>query len=285
MNNNVQKILEINLTKNTAEAKSFEDLRQYVGGTGLGLKLMELYQKKDPVIFSIGPLNGFFPYASKTSIIAKTKEGIEDLYVGGSLSLRIRYAGLNAIVIYGKADTAKIINILNDGATFEKSPTETSDIGLPGKRSVLEFEDVNLVTDNFFRMPNDILEKKFIEKNLAGIVITGTKTFSPKNFTEYEGLYEKILDKKDLLITSAYSNPSCSNCPLGCEKAEIGELGGNVLLHSLVACTYAEKLYSDIGLVFSCLNVLGYDYTHEDLENLPNIIEGVIQNLNKGPAK
>jgi hypothetical protein len=52
-----------------------------------------------------------------------------------------------------------------------------------------------------------------------------------------------------------------------------------VLIHSLVACHYADKIYSDIGVVFSCLNVLGYDYTHEDLENLPKLIEDTIKNI------
>ena len=71
--------------------------------------------------------------------------------------------------------------------------------------------------------------------------------------------------------------PSCSLCPMGCKKSNEGEIGGNVLLHSLVACEFAQNIYSDIGIVFSCLNVLGYDYTHEDIENLPKLIEKIFK--------
>ena len=60
----------------------------------------------------------------------------------------------------------------------------------------------------------------------------------------------------------------------------MGEVGGNVLVHSLCACSYSTKIYSDVGTVFSCLNILGYDYTHEDIENLPKMVDKVLKELN-----
>ncbi len=66
---------------------------------------------------------------------------------------------------------------------------------------------------------------------------------------------------------------------MGCGKSRVGEIGGNVLIDSLVACQFADKIYTDIGIVFSCLNVLGYNHTHEDMENLPKLIEDTIRKL------
>ena len=66
---------------------------------------------------------------------------------------------------------------------------------------------------------------------------------------------------------------------MGCEKSQRGEIGGNVLIHSLVSCAFATNIYSNIGVVFSCLNILGYDYTHEDIESLPTLIEQILREL------
>ena len=53
---------------------------------------------------------------------------------------------------------------------------------------------------------------------------------------------------------------------MGCAKSNIGEKEGSLLAHSLVGCFYAQNLFNNHDLVISCLNVLGYEYTHEDIE-------------------
>ena len=65
MNLSSKKVLVINLETEETEVKTYKELHKFVGGIGLGLKLYELYYKQDPLIFSIGPLNGFYPFASK----------------------------------------------------------------------------------------------------------------------------------------------------------------------------------------------------------------------------
>ena len=42
---------------------------------------------------------------------------------------------------------------------------------------------------------------------------------------------------------------------------------------------FAQAIYSDVNTVFSCLNVLGYDYTHEDIENAPLYISQVLKEI------
>jgi aldehyde:ferredoxin oxidoreductase len=118
-----------------------------------------------------------------------------------------------------------------------------------------------------------------IQKNIRGIVVTGTKTYELVDKERYEDLYMKILGRTEDLTVAKSNKPSCAGCPIGCEKSKYGEIGGNVLVHSLVGCAYAEKIYANIGVVFSCLNVLGYDYTHEDIEALPSLIKETLIEL------
>ncbi|HAI62927.1 MAG: hypothetical protein UU64_C0005G0024 [candidate division WWE3 bacterium GW2011_GWF2_41_45] len=274
-----RKILSIDLAKKEFEVKSFEDLNSYIGGAGLGFKLMEMYYDKDPLILAVGPLNGLFPFASKTAIIINNDGVIEDVYLGGSISLRIRYAGLDAIVIYGVSQEKTILDITNATVSFKDSAEDPETLGLPGKRSVIKVDGSKIVLGGYFTTPERYLEKEFTDKNISGIVVTGTELINIKDFDKYEDLYKKILHRKDELSVLEGTYPSCSNCPMGCGKSKTGEMGGNVLLHSLVACQYADRIYTDVGVVFSCLNVLGYNYTHEDIESLPKLIEQTLRRI------
>jgi len=279
MDLSAKKVLVINLEKEESEVKSFADLNKYLGGVGLGLKLLEIYANKEPIIFAIGPLSGFFPFASKTAVVLNDEGSIEDLYIGGSLSLRMRFAGLDAIVICGKAGIKTVVEVLNTQTTFHGEVTDLQSLGLPGKRSVIGHENNKILLDGYFTTPEDHLEKMFAQKNLVGLVITGTEIYSPENFEEYQRLYRAILARTPELRVEKGTYPSCANCPMGCGKSRVGEMGGNVLIDSLVACQFADKIYTDIGIVFSCLNVLGYNHTHEDIENLPRLIEETIKRL------
>ena len=103
-----KKVLIIDLENKIFEIKTFSDLAHYIGGVGIGLKLHQMYEEKNPVIFSIGPLNGLFPFASKTAVIIQNEGNLEDLYLGGSLSSRIKFFGIDAIIIYGKIGRAHV---------------------------------------------------------------------------------------------------------------------------------------------------------------------------------
>ncbi|MBW6441917.1 hypothetical protein K0B04_03400 [Patescibacteria group bacterium] len=274
-----KKVLIIDVDKKEYNAKTFTDLNKFLGGTGLGLKLLEMFVDENPLIFSVGPLNGFFPFASKSSIVLTNDGVVEDLYLGGSISTRLKFAGLDALIIKKTSDNKTIIEIKNSEVYFHNEGTDIQSLGLTGKRCLIEFDGKKVLSDQYFTTPDDYLEKIFTEKNIGGISITGTEIFSPKNFDEYKKIYSEILERKDELRVLEGNYPSCSNCPMGCGKSKVGEIGGNILVNSLVACQFADKIYTDIGTVFSCLNVLGYDYTHEDIENLPGLIEETIKNI------
>jgi len=253
-------------------------LHKFVGGIGLGLKLYELYYKQDPLIFSIGPLNGFYPFASKTSVLLNNEGVIEDLYIGGNLSTRIRFCGLDSIVIIGTAKNNLVVDILNTNVKFEKGvPIEN--LGLPGKRSVLRVFENKALLEDYFQTPHDFLYKTLKNKRVDGVVVTGSEVFSVDKFSDYTVLYNKILSQRDEISIKADTYPSCSNCPRGCQRSIKGEIGGNVLTHCLVTCQFADSIFNNIGIVFSCLNTLGYDYNHEDLENAPSLVEELLKKL------
>jgi hypothetical protein len=277
MNNNQKKVLIIDLAEKNFETKSFSDLNPYIGGVGMGLKLFQMYEDKDPVIFAIGPLNGMFPYASKTAVITQNDGNLEDSYLGGTLSSRMRFSGIDAIMLYGKSEEKVQLDIREHAVFFKPKDTDPNTLGLPGKKSVLQINKNTTLLDDYFTTKENILGDILYKKNLELMVITATENLKVKNFDKYKAIYQKLLQRQGDMLVKAYRNPSCTGCPLGCRKSKEGEIGGNVLLHSLVACEFAENIYSDIGIVFSCLNVLGYDYTHEDIENLPKLIEGIVR--------
>lgn len=262
----VKKILEIDIEKKTYQLKKREDLSNILGGVGLSMRLYQEFRGKKPLILSVGPLNGFFPFCSKTSVFFGVKNNVYDYYIGGSLSTRIKFAGLDAIVILGKARSDMFIDIQNDQVSFLDYGVEFASQGLPGRRSIIEFKTNKYLLDNYFRFSGSEADSFLSFKNISGIVISGTNNYLVKDKRAYDELYKEILVRYEYLSVKKDSFPSCSGCPMGCSVSGIGENSGNFLVHSIVGCQYAKKLYSNKDLLISCLNILGYPYTHEDIE-------------------
>jgi aldehyde:ferredoxin oxidoreductase len=238
-----------------------------------------MHKDINPLVLAVGPLNGFFPYISKTAIVYKTKNGVQDLYIGGDLSAKIKFSGIDALVLYGEAQKNLIINIENDQVSFKQKQTDPDSLGLPGKRSTLIRYRNKVILDNYFETKGELLADVFKLMKIRAMVITGTKIYSPKEFNKYTKLYHELLQlNKEISVEKGFF-PSCSGCPMGCERSKIGEVGGNILVHSLVACEHAKNIYSRIGIIFSCLNVIGYDYKHEDIENLEGLVNKTTNNL------
>lgn len=280
MDSLAKKILYINLERQTYEIKSYPDLYKYIGGVGIGLRLYLTYRELDPIVFSIGPFNGFFPYASKTAVVLSNNGVVEDMYLGGALSSRIRFAGLDAIIITGTSKSPVLLDILDEKVLFRSGDSLLESLGLPGKKCVLNFSKEGLLVDNYFGSIEPFLERKFYEKKILSLVLTGSKSFNLKNRTKYTKMFRELLMRNTEITVNNGLNPSCVGCPMGCDLSKSGEIGGNVLLHSLCACKYADLIYADISLIFSCLNILGYDYSHEDIESLPGLIKETLQILN-----
>ena len=277
MNLSSKNILYINLSNQTYELKAHKDLNEFLGGIGIGLKLLHDNLDLNPTILSCGPLSGLFPYASKLSILYRNdKNEITELYGGGSFAAKLRLSGIDSILIYNKSKAPLAISIAEGKVDFINATDNPNlaEIGISGKKSCIKLSGKTLV-DNFFGFgegPNI--------RNLKTITVSGDGEIKIPNTKSYMEIYNNILDKKAELSVEYSTNPSCWGCPAGCDFSNRGEAGNIAILpHCLISCQFAEDIYKEIPLVFSCLTVLGFKYNHENLENIPRLVGDIRKSL------
>lgn len=133
-------ILEIDLTRGTIDKKSVapDDYEKFVGGRGLGMKLLwdripqpgvDPLSPENPLMFMPGPLSGFpVPSASRTCVVTKSPHTqpksskypfastVSYANMGGFFGPEIRFAGYDGIVVTGKSATPVYIAIDDDKA-------------------------------------------------------------------------------------------------------------------------------------------------------------------------
>ncbi len=131
-------VLEVDLSSGQSRRVEVpaEDYRRFVGGRGLGIKLLwdrlpspgvNALAPENPLIFMTGPFCGLpAPSASRTCIVTKSPHtspmtarlphGSTLTYsnVGGFLGPEIRFAGYDGIVVIGKA-ARPVILVIDDG--------------------------------------------------------------------------------------------------------------------------------------------------------------------------
>ena len=116
-------ILRIDLTTGlvSKEAPDTEELKDYIGGRGLGMRFLyrEAGRDVDPVrpenrlIFMLGPLTGTPLGSSRMSIITKSPQTcfLNDGNMGGFFPAELRFAGYDGMIIQGKASSPVYIFI------------------------------------------------------------------------------------------------------------------------------------------------------------------------------
>ena len=131
-------ILDIDLSSGKIEkvALAPEDLDKFVGGRGLGMKILWDRLKKpgvdplspdNPLIFMPGPFSGFpVPAASRTCVVTKSPmtspvrsdypcaSTVSYSNMGGFFGPEVRFAGYDGIVITGKANELCYV-VIDDG--------------------------------------------------------------------------------------------------------------------------------------------------------------------------
>jgi len=156
-------ILDIDLSTGKIENKPIpkEDTANFVGGRGLGMKILwdrldkpgvDPFSFENPLIFMPGPLSGFpVPSSSRTCVITKSPRTspIKSRYphastvsysnMGGFFGPEIRFAGYDGIVVTGKASSPAYVVIDDD------------------KVEILDAE-------NFWGMGTDEFDKRFIQE-------------------------------------------------------------------------------------------------------------------------
>ncbi len=115
------RILTVDLATGKGRIDLLDERDQVAGGSGLAALLYSRYGLVDqpwnaegqPLIFAIGPLTGYFPLMSKT--VCAFKSGYHHQYTeshaGGRLALAMRFAGLDALVVVGRAVRLSCLSI------------------------------------------------------------------------------------------------------------------------------------------------------------------------------
>ena len=124
-------VLRLNLTNKTfsTEPLNMEFAEKYIGSKGLAIRY--LYEELKPGIDPLGPDNKLLlttgpmtgtnvPCSGKLSIAAKSPATgtINDCSIGGHVSLKIKYAGYDMIVLEGALDKPGVIRIDDDKIEF-----------------------------------------------------------------------------------------------------------------------------------------------------------------------
>ena len=219
----LRKVLYIDLSKSESWIAERQDLfEDWMGGTGVGIRLLQEecpagtdpLSLKSPIILSIGPLNGIFPVATKTVATFKSPLTGElgESYAGGRLSLALRFAGHEAVVVRGKAERPVYISI-NDDDVKIKDASSIWGIDAPttgvilrdrepgvGRRSIIRIGPAGenlvryacVVVDTYRHFGRLGLGAVFGSKNLKALVISGTETVEVPDPKRYREVYNRL---------------------------------------------------------------------------------------------
>jgi len=123
--------LQINLSKNKADAMHYEAglAKYFLGGRGFAVKI--LWDKLKPgidalspenlLVFAAGPLTGFaLPSSGKLVVVAKSPltGGYGDGNVGTHAAVQMRKAGYDAVIIEGKAKEPTVLLVQDKNVEF-----------------------------------------------------------------------------------------------------------------------------------------------------------------------
>lgn len=117
------KVLRVNLTDKTiAEETTIPQFSKFIGGSGIGFKVMwdevpleaGAFDAENAIVFATGPLVGTeVPGATRTLVVSKSPQVYEDTVPGKSLTTssamggpfgpELKYAGYDAVIIHGKS--------------------------------------------------------------------------------------------------------------------------------------------------------------------------------------
>jgi aldehyde:ferredoxin oxidoreductase len=127
-----RKILRVDLSKMMLEEESIspEILYQFIGGTGLGIRLLydEVKQGIDPyspenrIIFTTGPLTGTLVPGSGTYTVVSinTLTGLAtSAQANGCWGARLKYAGYDAVIVQGRSDHPVYLHVADGKAEIE----------------------------------------------------------------------------------------------------------------------------------------------------------------------
>ncbi len=222
----IKNVLYIDLTKRSFKVVDRSDLfSKRPGGTGVAIKLLQEecgencdpFSPDNPIILTVGVLNGLFPLASKTVAMFKSPHtgNLGESHAGGRSSIAIRLAGLGAIVIKGKSEIPVYLAIYGHKVYFRDARTlwgmrsaftparaiRSREKG-SGYRTILSIGRAgeNLITyasvtaETYRHFGRLGLGAVFGSKKLKAIMITGKGSIPIEDRKYYREIYKKIYD-------------------------------------------------------------------------------------------
>jgi aldehyde:ferredoxin oxidoreductase len=201
--------------------KKPEFFKQYIGGTGTAIKLLQENCPKgcnplssdNPIIFSVGPLTGLFPLASKTVAMFKSPltGNLGESHCGGRIAISLRMAGYGAILIKGYSDIPIYLVIHGDKVFFRDASTlwgmESSfTVGRiirekgAGLRTIMRIGGAGeklvsyacVISETYRHFGRLGLGAVFGSKKLKAVLISGKRSIPVNNKKSYIEIYDEI---------------------------------------------------------------------------------------------
>ncbi|MGE5416112.1 MAG: aldehyde ferredoxin oxidoreductase N-terminal domain-containing protein [Acidobacteriota bacterium] len=224
LNSDHARVLHIDLNEQSWHFDERRDLLPYLGGVGIGIRLLDehtVYDKDpffpdQPIIFCIGPLSAVFPVMTKVVCMFRSPLTGElgESYAGGRLAMAMVYAGLDAIVIKGESRSPVYLSIGPDSVEFHNAEplwgVGTEETGRylreiepgrgfrsivrigPAGENLVHFASLNVDTFRHFgRLGSGAV---FGSKNLKAMVVHGDENYPIPNdrFKDFRKVYAKI---------------------------------------------------------------------------------------------
>lgn len=220
-------VLTVDLSKRRFYFEDRSDLfYSYLGGSGVGIKLLEEncpenadpLGPENPIIFTVGPLVGMYPLASKTVSMFKSPltGNLGESHAGGRSSVAIRSANLGAIVIKGSSSTPIYLSISDGQVRFKDASAiwgimNSVTVGRivrelekePGVRTIMRIGGAGerlvkyacVTTETYRHFGRLGLGAVFGSKKLKAICIRGTHSVDTSNPVDYRRIYDEIFQK------------------------------------------------------------------------------------------
>ena len=231
------KILRVDLTtgKASTEPLSEEIAKKYIGGIGLGIRLLvdnskpgtDAFSSDNPLIFATGPLSGTMgPTAGNGyAVVSKSPAtgGVGEAKAHGFFGPDLKRAGYDAVIITGKAEKLSYLWIDDDNIQVKdaeqlsgKSPYETdvaireelgdyyirvSAIGESGEK-LCRFAAI--INDEFRAIGRTGMGAVMGSKNLKAVAVRGTKDVNVANLDGFKEFVKMIHERMKGPATKKY---------------------------------------------------------------------------------
>jgi aldehyde:ferredoxin oxidoreductase len=126
------KVLRVDLTTGAITTEDTTKYKEYLGGTGLGYKVLwdevpagtRAWDPENRIVFGVGPLTGTgAPCTGRVSITTLWPAHVDELpgsgHMGGHWGPELKYAGWDSIIVQGASATPVWIKIVDDKVTIE----------------------------------------------------------------------------------------------------------------------------------------------------------------------